>query len=89
MFINYDVLGLVPQVDIDAYLKVCDIALLIQDYANQHHRRPIYRCHSIARALQQHIPHLKSVDGHYVGIVQTKGKNGKVSALTVKYYPHT
>ena len=89
MFTNYRSLRRVPQADLDVFTEVFNIGNLVWAYERAHpKKKPIYRCHSVCRALVEVLPSLKVVDGHYLGAKHIL-KKGRVDRLKFLYYPHS
>jgi len=68
------------------------VMMSLIDYSDFHAkhrsiRSPTVNCHSICRALARHIPELKLVDGHYLGMRVHKKDDKRHIKLT--YCPHS
>jgi hypothetical protein len=71
---------------------LCKAMMLLIDLSRFHEkfksvRAPTVNCHSICRALARHIPELKLVDGHYIGMRVIR-KGGKRN-IRLAYCPHS
>ena len=80
MFLNTALLAKVTRADKRLFVEVTDMCLETKTYVlslakSARKKLPLFECHTICRAIAGHIPNLKVVDGYYVGVSQTIGKN--------------
>ena len=51
-------------------MHIWKIVFALSDYANKDKKTksPIYRCHSVCRAMKAVVPEVEVIDGHYLGL---------------------
>ena len=86
---NHGALSQIPKIDKEVFKKVLKISGLVNAYETTHEQRPVYRCHSVSRAVAHHVPELKVMDGVVAGVGGFRRRKNKPPLIKATYFPHT